>query len=104
MSVKINRGGLDKLLKNMKELEGSHQVTLGELMGPDFISAHSRFANLEELFAASGFKVETKEDFAAIPDEEWEVFIRENTDFESWADMQRKAAGEHAKAQLMKGV
>lgn len=104
MSIKNNRGGLDKLLKNMKELEGSRQVSLGELMGPTFISAHSRFASLEELLAASGFKVETKEDFTAIPDEEWDVFIRENTDFESWVDMQRAAAGARAKAQLMKGV
>ncbi|WP_460418760.1 hypothetical protein [Pseudomonas sp. microsymbiont 2] len=104
MSVKIDRSGLDKLIENAKEVDGKHQVKLVDMMNPAFISAHSKFADLEALFAASGFKVDSAEDFAAIPDDEWDTFIKENTDFESWLDMQKTAGAEYVKAKLFSGL
>ena len=104
MSVKINRGGLDKLIKNAKELQGTHQVKLVDLMNPTFIAAHSKFQDLEALFAASGFKVDSPEDFAAIPDDEWDTFISENTDFDSWLDMQKAANADFVRAKLHQGL
>jgi hypothetical protein len=60
----------------------------------NFIAEHSSFAPFDELLEASTFKVETKEDFEAIPDAEWDTCIASNTSFESWAEMQQRAAGE----------
>lgn len=104
MSVKIDRSGLDKLIENAKEVEGQHQVKLVDLMNSGFISAHSQFADFDALLAASGFKVESAEDFAAIPDDEWDAFISENTDFESWLEMQKTAGAEYMKAKLFSGL
>ncbi len=104
MSVKINRSGLDKLMKNAKELQATKQVKLVDLMNPTFIAAHSNFEDLGALFAASGFKVDSAEDFAAIPDAEWDAFISENTDFDNWLEMQKAAHAEFAKSILNKGL
>jgi hypothetical protein len=49
---------------------------------------------------ASPFKVETKEDFEAIPDDEWNTYIASNTSFESWEEMQHQAAGEYVAKQI----
>lgn len=104
MSVKINRGGLDQLIKNAKEIDGKHQVKLVDLMNPDFISAHSKYADFDALLAASDFKVENAEDFAAIPDDAWDAYINSNTDFDSWLEMQKAAGAEYMKAKLLRGL
>ncbi|MGA3827252.1 hypothetical protein [Pseudomonas chlororaphis] len=104
MKITINRKGLDQLLKNAKELEGTHQVKLTDTLNPGFVSSHSKFVDLEALFAASGFKIDTPEDFAAIPDDEWDKFISENTDFSNWEEMQRSAGASYMKAKLHKGL
>ena len=104
MKITINRKGLDQLLKNAKEMEGTHQVKLTDTLNPKFVSSHSKFSDLEALFAASGFKIDSLEDFAAIPDNEWDKFISENTDFTSWEEMQRSGGTEYMKAKLHKGL
>lgn len=103
MSFKSN-GNLDKLKKNLSELSGTNEVKLVELMNPDFISSCSQYSSLEELIDAAGFNVESKEDFEAIPDAEWEEFIVKNTSHESWLEMQKAALLIYTKANLFKGL
>ncbi len=102
MSIKITRKGneLKKLTKKMKALDGQHEVKFTDMYNPAFVSGCSKFESIEELFDASGFKVESKEDFEAIPDEEWEVFISQNTSFDSWLEMQKSAGAAYVKKQL----
>ena len=104
MKITINRKGLDQLLKNAKEMEGTHQVKLTDTLNAEFVSSHSKFSDLEALFAGFGFKIDSPEDFAAIPDEDWDKFISENTDFSNWEEMQRSAGTAYMKAKLHKGV
>jgi hypothetical protein len=104
MSVKINRSGLNKLIKNIKEMEGTHQVKLTDILHPAFVSAHSTYSDLEALFKASGFKIDTPEDFKAVPDDQWDDFIKTNTDFENWSEMQKAGHREYVAAQLHKGI
>lgn len=91
--------GLDKLQKQLKnlarkaeQLDGKHTVPVKELLTNKFILKHTSFSTAEELFEASGFKVETQEDFAKIPDKEWDEYIRANSSFENWQDMLGAAA------------
>lgn len=105
MSIKIRRtGNFDKLKKNLKKLDGSHQVKLTDLMNESFISTCSNFSSLEDLFNASGFKFESQEDFEAIPDDEWDEFITNNTTYKDWSEMKSAASAEYAKTQLFKGL
>ena len=92
---------LDDMAKRAAELDGKQQqVPLSELLNDRFIAEHSSFASFDELLAASPFKVETKEDFEAIPDAEWNAYIAANTSFESWEEMQHQAAGEYLAKQI----
>lgn len=92
---------LDDLSKRAAELDGKQlEVPLGDLLNDDFIARHSSFASFDELLAASPFKVATKEDFEAIPDAEWDTYIASNTSFDSWEEMQKKAAGEYVTKQI----
>jgi hypothetical protein len=88
--MSLNFKGIEKLQKNMQELSKKTEVKMTELMNPNFVSGCSKFDNIEALFDASGFTVESPADFSAIPDEEWEEFIVENTSFSSWSEMQHK--------------
>ncbi|VVO86248.1 hypothetical protein PS903_02033 [Pseudomonas fluorescens] len=104
MSVKIDKSGFEKLKQNIATLAATKEVQLGEMMNPAFISAHSSYADLDELIKGSGFKAETMDDFKAIPDDEWDVFIKENTDFEDWLEMQTIAHREYVAAIMSKGL
>lgn len=73
-------------------------------MNPSFISNCSQYLDFEELIKASGFKVESEEDLAAIPDQDWEQFIQTNTSYESWIEMQQAAGINYVKAKLFKGL
>lgn len=78
---------LDKLAKNAEELDGTHNVSLTDVLTSGFISEHTRFANLDELFEAGGFKFNTQEEFEAIPEDELDRFIQSESSFDSWQDM-----------------
>ena len=69
------RKKLDDLAKKADSLDGQH-IPVSELLSPSFVSKHTSFSSADELFEASGFKVETQEDFAAIPDNKWVTFKR----------------------------
>lgn len=84
--------GLEEMQEKLTKLQSiGDRVSFSDMFPPQFISNHSRFGTIEELIDGSGFKVESKEDFEAISDTDWEEFITQNTDFESWEDMQHTA-------------
>ena len=105
-STLIKFDGFDELSKKLDDLkesvESMHgaQVPLGELLNPGFLGKHTRFLSEDEMFAASGFKIETAEDFEKIPDEEWDNFIHQNTPFAAWSDMLSAAGAEWAERKL----
>lgn len=82
------RDAQDKLDK-LKQL--GTRVSFGDMFPPEFISSHSGYSDMEKLIEASGFVVESEEDFKAIPDSAWEGHIVENTKFDSWRSMQEAA-------------
>lgn len=99
--------GLDKLKnelksleKNAKRLHGSNDVSFDELFSSKFMSSYTNHSNFEALLEAGGYSVETQEDFEAIPEDDWDSHIREHTRFETWLDMQQKAAEEWITKQL----
>ena len=91
---------LQGMADNLREIEGTNEVPMSEVLTPEFLSACSRFASLEEMFAASGFKVDSPEDFKAIPDDEWDAFIRQHTKFDTWQEMLGEAGSVWAKNRI----
>lgn len=91
---------LDNLSKKVQELDGEHHIPVSELLTDSFISQHTSFASADEMFKASGFKIETQEDFTMIPDDEWDTFIRSVSNFDDWQSMLGAAGQEWAERQL----
>lgn len=104
MKVRSNTNGLNKLKNNIKAMSETSQIKLKDFMTPKFISECSSFNDINHLFDESGFSIECKEDFEAIPDDKWNKFIVENTSFSSWEEMQKEAMNIYVKEQLFKGL
>jgi hypothetical protein len=91
---------LNDLANKAQELDGQHNVPLSELLTSSFLSKHTRFLSSNDLFEASGFKVESTEDFESIPDDKWDDFIRSISCFENWQAMLAAAGEEWTAKQL----
>lgn len=88
--------GLDKLIKNLDELQknasdinGTHEIPFAELFNPTFMSEYSHFDNFEN------FAIESKfdwNDIDSIDESQLDIFIEKNTSFSSWSDMKNKGA------------
>jgi hypothetical protein len=78
---------LDCLAKKAEELDGIHNVPLNDLLSSEFVSSNTKFSSADEMFEASGFKIESQHDFTAIPDTEWDEFIRSISSFADWQAM-----------------
>jgi hypothetical protein len=105
MSIKITgleefRKKLDDLQNRVESISGERSVPINELLTPDFLAACSTFSSAEEMFERSGFKVESQEDFAAIPDEPWDDFIRSDTSYFNWREMLQAASVAWTKSKL----
>jgi hypothetical protein len=100
--LKFEVEGLKELQRDLRRLEaraqspdGTDTVPIKDLLTPSFISRHVMGAgSLDEWFEKSGFKIESQEDFGAIPDAVWDERARSTTDFASWQQMLEAAAGE----------
>lgn len=91
---------LRDLQRKAEQLDGQHSVPLSELFPDEFMLRNTEFGSIDELFEASGFRVDTEEDFASIPDDDLDVFITEHTRFASWEEMKNAAALQWAKRRL----
>ena len=107
--IKANWKGLDTLQRDLRRLadraralDGTHNVPIGELLSPSFVRAHVRGCwTLEEWFEKSGFKIESVDDFKAIPDAEWDAYVQSSTSFSSWQAMLQAAGAEMVKTKLL---
>jgi hypothetical protein len=81
---------LEEMAETARRKHG-FRISLEELMPTQFVSGCSTHASITELFAASPFKLDSLGDFNAIPDSEWDAFIRSQTSFATWEEMENAA-------------
>lgn len=86
---------MNNLMNNAKSLEGEQQVSFVELFPDSFIRKYTNSDSLELFFKESGFKLETKADFDAIPQEYFDEYVRKTTKFQSFHEMLEKATTEY---------
>jgi hypothetical protein len=90
----------DDLGQRAERLDGSHSVPIPELLTPLFLAGCSQFKSADEMFRASGFKIESAEDFMAIPESEWDAFVKKHTSFGGWQQMLEAAGAAWTQKQL----
>jgi hypothetical protein len=107
MNAKFKINGLDQAIKKLNDLEeraraldGKHRVSMYELLTPSFMSRNTIFPSFEAMLEASGFNVESQEDFEKIPDEDWDRYVASSTSFLNWQAMLEEAGTEWAKTKL----
>jgi hypothetical protein len=105
MSVKVT--GLKELERELKDigdraqkLQETTDVPLSELLTAEFLKTCSRFSSLTEMFNASGFVITNADDFKAVPEEQWDEFIHQNTSFADWNELLGAAVKDWTKHQL----
>lgn len=91
---------LKQLADNAAKLDGTHTLGMQDVLTPSFMGRHTRFKTVDEFFDASGFKVDTQEEFEAIPEDELDTFVRTESHFPSWKELLQSAGTEWTKAQL----
>ena len=91
---------LKKLQKNAQELHGTQEVQLGELLTDKFMQTNSQFNSIDEFFEALPWSIESQEDLEAIPDEEIDRFVDENSNVGSWSELLDKAGMEFVTRKL----
>ena len=62
---------LEDMARQAESLSGNHSVPIPDLLTPDFLSRCSRFHSAQEMFDASGFKIEVAGRFCGHP--RWRV-------------------------------
>ena len=100
MSLEDISRKLRDLQRRAEDVDGEHSVPINELFYDEFMLRNTDFSSIDDMFAASGFKVETSDDFAAIPDDEWDAFVKARTRFESWEEMKKAAVQQWAAGRL----
>lgn len=91
---------LKKFKRNLDTLSRKKEISFGELFPPSFMRRHTHAASIDEFIQKCGFKVETIEDFKAIPDEDFDTYVKESTVFSSWKEMEEKAYEEYIRKAL----
>jgi hypothetical protein len=103
MGMKIK--GIEEMQKKLEALQRRAQnlsgpVAFEDLFPPEFMRRYTDVKSIDELVAASGYKVESTEDFEAIPQAEWDALIQAKTRFPNWEAMQKKAGEEYIERRL----
>jgi len=102
LRVTFDDSGFRRLRRNLEALGGRESVSFAELFTPSFMSRYTSFPTFEALLEASGFRVASPAELAAIPDADWDHFIATSTAFPNWQAMRQRAVTEWTKRQLEK--
>lgn len=85
MKFEIKVTGIDDAQRAIKEeqhrlerIPAEQEIPISELFPTEFLARYTQFGSLEEMFEASGFVVETAEDFDRVRGAEWDDFIRDH--------------------------
>jgi hypothetical protein len=76
-----------EMADNAEELDGENEVAFEDLFTEQFMRQHTDVTSFEEFIENSQWEVESEEDFEAIPEDEFDEYVNDHSDFDSWEDM-----------------
>jgi len=69
-----------------------NEIQFTELFPEEFMRLYTEFDSMDTFLNASKWDVETQEDFREIPDEPFDEYVDEHTDFPNWEVMHQTAS------------
>lgn len=96
----IKTSDMDKLTENLEKSaeqpdKAMSMVSFKDLFTPTFMTTYTDFADFNELLIVGKFKVTSLEEFMALLDTKFDVFINEKTKFQNWEEMQSTAVADY---------
>lgn len=93
---------VEKALEEQSGLRMNEQneIPIKQLFTEEFMQLYTEFVSFEALLEASPWEVEDEEDFEAIPEDEFDTYVDEHTDFPSWEVMYQTAAQQFLERQF----
>ncbi|MCR5176243.1 MAG: hypothetical protein K6C05_05275 [Anaerovibrio sp.] len=80
----------DDVLGRLKSMEGRHSIPFNELFPEAFMHQHTKAASIDNFLIEGGYDSDD-ESFNAIPEDEFNEYVKNNSDFNSWDDMKKSA-------------
>ena len=93
MSVKFEFSGFDDLQKELEELQNKAksledmEISFDKLFTNSFMQQHANVSSFDDFLSNGKFHAETTEEFEAIPEDEFDLYVSSSTDFDNWNDM-----------------
>jgi hypothetical protein len=69
-----------------------NEIPFEQLFTSEFMQLYTEFESFEAMIEASQWDVEDQDDFEAIPEDEFDTFVNDHSDFPSWEVMYETAA------------
>jgi len=91
------------LFKEMeKELDQyeDRKISFDDLYPEEFMQEYTDYNSISEMLSKSDFEIEKQDDFENIPEDEWNDYIDNCTDFDNWEEMRSKAVKEWVEKDL----
>lgn len=100
--LKEMSSSFDKARKTIADYSTEEVVSFDVMFDIGFMTQHTPFSSFEDFMTASGFKIESQEDFEGILGVEFDEFISSRTEFSSWDAMLSKAGEEYMADKISK--
>ena len=101
-------GDIDDLLDDMREraaaMEGQNDLPLDEVFPPSFMARHTLADSIGAFLDDCEWDAETREDFADVPQDEFDDYVAERTRFDDWDAMVGRAGEEWMARQMGMGL
>lgn len=91
---------LNKMSRQAEKLSKGQKVSFDVLFNASFMRRCSKFSSFSDFLEDGNYHVESQEDFEAIPDDEFDIHVRNKTKFKSWKDMFQTASNDYVKKEL----
>lgn len=83
---------LDQLSENAQSVAGTHEYSFTEVFSDEFMIEHTNFSTIDEFLISSPEKISNAEEFEKADESILDVFVSEQTKFDTWKEMMSAAA------------
>ena len=83
---------LDQLSENAQSVAGTHEYSFTEVFSDEFMIEHTNFSTIDDFLLSSPEKISNAEEFEKADESILDVFVSEQTKFDTWKEMMSAAA------------
>ena len=91
---------IEKVKARKQQNHEQVDISAPTILMDSFVDRHTKFSSAQQLIDESGFEIQSVEEFNAIPAEQWDSFIANSSEFDSWDDMLEAIVSEYSKRNL----